>query len=398
MKRTRWCVALSLPLLQLVAGTEAMAVDWGGYLRAGPGSTKKNASRACYGLNGPALKYRLGNECDIYGEFTLTQAMQKNDVDYKVKLMSYIWNGQTDSADARFGLQQMMIEMRGVDFAPQTTFWAGKRFYARHDIHIVDQLITDLGGVGAGAEIPVFNGANLGVSYFKTDLPTPQTGMTSSESGNRLSMDLSKIAVNQDGTVRFVSSLTKGNYHEGTSGFSFSAQHDQEKFFGGVNTLWLQYAKGSAALTGNFGDLERPSGGHSFRVVDSVTWQVGALGGQALALWQSDRDPDVKTDSVSVGGRVSYALTRNFKLVNELGYSQKRPDNGTGTQKLVKYTFAPVISPGPDFWSRPELRLYVTTAKWNQAANQAAGPNGLTVLGNNETRGTSYGAQAEIWF
>ncbi|HUG25645.1 carbohydrate porin, partial [Piscinibacter sp.] len=44
------------------------AVDWGGYFRAGPGATKKDVSRACYGLNGPGLKYRLGNECDFYGE------------------------------------------------------------------------------------------------------------------------------------------------------------------------------------------------------------------------------------------------------------------------------------------------------------------------------------------
>jgi maltoporin len=83
---------------------------------------------------------------------------------------------------------------------------------------------------------------------------------------------------------------------------------------------------------------------------------------------------------------------------------QKKPD-GSGTQKLTKFTFAPTLSAGPGFWNRPELRLYVTTAKWNAAANDATDinpvtlqPVGLTGLNNGKTKGTSFGAQAEIWF
>ena len=53
--------------------TTASAVDWSGYFRTGPGASSKDVSRACYGLNGPGLKYRLGNECDFYGEFALSQ-------------------------------------------------------------------------------------------------------------------------------------------------------------------------------------------------------------------------------------------------------------------------------------------------------------------------------------
>jgi maltoporin len=76
---------------------------------------------------------------------------------------------------------------------------------------------------------------------------------------------------------------------------------------------------------------------------------------------------------------------------------EKKPD-GQETQKLAKFTFAPTLSTGPGFWNRPELRLYVTTAKWNSAANAAAGLAGLTGLSDGKTKGTSYGAQAEIWF
>jgi maltoporin len=135
--------------------------------------------------------------------------------------------------------------------------------------------------------------------------------------------------------------------------------------------------------------------------VESLAWQMGAFGGQAVALYgQHDKDDvngTAKFKEISVGGRGSFALTNNFKLVAEAGYMQKKPD-GSGTQKLSKFTFAPTLSAGPGFWARPELRLYVTTAKWNDAANAANGAGGLTGFGDNKTKGTSYGAQAEIWF
>jgi len=109
------------------------------------------------------------------------------------------------------------------------------------------------------------------------------------------------------------------------------------------------------------------------------------------------RATGLKTTSSTIGGRASYAMTKNLKLLAELGYSQKKPD-GAATQKLTKLTFGPALSTGPGFWNRPELRLYVTTAKWNDAANAAAGPLGLTGIGDGKTSGTSYGAQVEIWF
>jgi len=39
-------------------------------------------------LVGPGLKYRLGNECDIYGEFALSQGFKTEGVEYKALLMT----------------------------------------------------------------------------------------------------------------------------------------------------------------------------------------------------------------------------------------------------------------------------------------------------------------------
>lgn len=55
---------------------------------------------------------------------------------------------------------------------------------------------------------------------------------------------------------------------------------------------------------------------------------------------------------LSIGGRVSYAVTPHVKLVAESGYMEKRPD-GSATQRLAKLTFAPTWSTGPGFWTGP---------------------------------------------
>lgn len=368
----------------------AAAVDFGGYFRAGPGASKKDASRACYGLNGPGLKYRLGNECDIYGEFLLSHAMKADGVDYRASVMTNLHNPQTDTGTASVGINQMYVEGKGYDIAPDTTFWIGKRFYGRADVHIADTFYTNLSGVGAGADIPV-GPAKLGLGYFKTD-------QTSKNSGNRMNIDYSGIPVNPDGKLRLLGTFTHGNFTGGKSGAALTAQHTQDNFLGmgGANNAWLQFSQGSAGLDGNFGTLTAASDVKSVRLVESFTWQVGRVGGQAQAMWQGDRAAGVKTDSASVGARLSYAFTNNFKLLGEAGYSQKKP-NGSPTQTMTKFTVAPTLTTGPGFWNRPELRLYVTTAKWNAAANAAA-PGGVTGLNDGKTKGTSYGAQVEVWF
>lgn len=402
-KATQLKLKAALAATLLAATWPATAVEWGGYFRAGPGGAGKDASRACYGLSGPGLKYRLGNECDIYGEFALSQALKAEGVDYKATLMTNLYNPQTDTGDAKVGINQMFVEGKGYDIAPNTNFWIGKRFHGRTDVHIVDTFFTNLSGVGAGADIPVGIGT-LGLSYFHTD-------QDAKSSGNRLNFDLGGIEVNPRGKLRVLATVTQAQFGGGKSGVGLTLQHNQdirrlgavqqkdvfEELDEGGNTFWLQYAQGSAGLDGNFANLTAGSDVKSFRVVESISWQKGRFGGQAMAMYQQDQSTaGGKVVSTSIGGRGTYGFTKNFKLVGELALSQKKPD-ATAAQKLAKFTLAPTLSTGPGFWNRPELRLYVTTSKWNAAANAAAN-GGVTGLGDGKTKGTSYGAQVEMWF
>ena len=411
MKTIRSAAKHALALAAALVASQAQAVDFDGYFRAGPGATSKDAARACYNLGISGGHYRLGNECDFYGEFGLTQTGTTEGVAWKGKVMFNEYNNGTDTGDSASAFAQMYVEGKGFDIAPGTNFWVGKRFYGRKDVHILDTFFVRLDGVGAGADqIEIGGGAKLGLAYFSSDsfagFGDPGNG-ASTNPGNRFNVDVTEIPVNPGGQLRVTGTFTQGRYDnptdgKGTSGFGLSLQHTQDlKALGGGNTLWLQYAQGSAGLDGNFGTRNAESGVKKVRLVESVTWQLGAFGGQAVALigqqGQDTINGTPKFKELSIGGRASFALTKNFKLVSELGYMQKKPD-GSDTQKLTKFTFAPTLATGPGFWNRPELRLYVTTAKWNDAANAASGIGGLTGLGNGKTKGTSYGAQAEIWF
>ena len=103
---------------------------------------------------------------------------------------------------------------------------------------------------------------------------------------------------------------------------------------------------------------------------------------------------NVDTKDFSLGGRMSYALNRNFKLLVEAGTTSRKID-GSPDQRLNKVTIAPTLSVGPNFFDRPELRLFVTKANWNAAA---AAANATTFGQGGKTSRTLAGVQYEIWW
>ena len=196
-----------------------------------------------------------------------------------------------------------------------------------------------------------------------------------------------------------------GDFLYGGKGLGLSLVHNQKDFVmaGLKNSLFLQVATGHAGLNGQFYNLgdngaDAP-GAKSWRIVESVNWQSGPLGGQALVAYQSSKADGGPTDGVStkdfsLGGRVSYALGKNFKLLGEAGTTSRKIDGQEG-QRLSKLTFAPTLTLGPDFWSRPELRLYVTRVNWN---NAAAAANASSFGAGGRTSNTLFGAQIEAWW
>jgi len=389
----------------LFAANAAHAVDWTGYMRGGPAATSVSGkSRQCYGIG--ELKYRLGNECDFYGEFQLAQAMKADGVDFNAVLMTNYYSPQTES-NANYGVEQAYVEMKGVDIAPQALFWMGKR-RDRDDVHIVDTFFTNMSGVGAGVENIDVGFGKLGFSGYKNDTAAvyvdgQHIATTSGNNGvGRLHAQLYDIAVNPDGKLRVVLSYSKGDSQggvKGQSGYGLNFEHTQDKFFGGGNHIWVQFAQGSTDLNQGISDnAQHGSDFKGWRIVESPSWQVGSFGGQAIAMYQHNEAPNAsggKSNFWTIGGRGSWGITKNLKWLTEIGYSSLKPDGGS-SENVTKVTIGPALSTGPDFWKRPELRLYVTYADYNKAAAQDTANN--YGFPSNKTNAVSYGAQVEIWF
>ena len=111
--------------------------------------------------------------------------------------------------------------------------------------------------------------------------------------------------------------------------------------------------------------------------------------------YQTNKDDltGVNTKDFSLGGRGSYAFSKNFKMLTELSTTTRK---GAGAdQRLSKLTVAAALALAEDFWSRPELRFYVTKANWNQAAQLA---NAATFGAGGKTSRTLVGVQYEVWW
>ncbi|WP_280155890.1 carbohydrate porin [Piscinibacter sp. XHJ-5] len=382
--------AVDLSLEKL--GLEKVSLESRGYLRAGPGLTSRSDHHACYQLPGADFKYRLGNECDLYGEFLFTVAPKDHQGGPGLKLnyMPTVFDGTGDH-DQRYKTAQFYVEGSGFGFAPEASFWIGKRFHRGADVHIVDTYFEKLDGDGAGASLPLLGG-KLDLAYYHNG---PRDA---APAGHRLNAWLRDIPVNTGGTLNVLAGLTRGEGSNGKAGASLSVRHHQKLGETSDNNVWFQVAQGSGGLDGNFGDLTAGSDVKRWRLVDGYQFQLTPrFGGQAIAMI-GQRESDAGKETVtSLGGRVAYAFTRHFKVLGEVGIDRVKPEGGPA-RNLTKLTIAPTWSKGEAFGARPELRLFVTHASWNQAADAAAGAGGLAGLRDGKTSGTSVGLQLETWW
>lgn len=387
--------------------TTAQAVDWGGYARIGPGQKQNSGDgKRCFsggeggGLGSQAPGKggigRLGNECETYGEFALSQTMTAGGVSYKALLMTNFYapgSFPADDAGKTPKVNQLYIEGKGYDIAPNTTFWVGRRFYHRADVHMDDSFYVHGGlqdSTGAGADGIDVGVGSLGVAVFRKD-----DAAVGNNAGTLLNLDLQGINVNPGGKLRLVGSFSDFSGTGGESGFGLTLQHNQSGLFGGAdNTLWLQVAQGSTWLDMGFAGGTQGSDYKRWRIADSLAWLKGPLTYQTLLHYGHVEEPTttggtIESKTFSIAGRVAYAMTNNFKIQGELGFASTKPDNGD-KQNVTKLTIAPTLTVGPNYYDRPELRFYVSAFNMNDAYRNANGQS--------KKSKTAAGIQAEFWF
>jgi maltoporin len=431
----------------VVANQLAKGFEFHGYLRSGFGVNNKGGKMRKFQIPGGDWKYRLGNATGTYGEAMfvknwLNPGQKDTDPYFNTNvMMAYT----TDSAKVNdpdhehLTIRQAYAQMGNLDFAPGVSFWAGERYYRRHDIYAADFFYLDMSAYGGGVEdLPFIGQSKMAIAYLggsDNDVLLRNTGYIAKNSFDIRVYDI-PLPVGK-GTVWFAPSwVNGGNYtqtyrdssgQEQTSnyvypdakGYAVGVLHETKDFFGlcdGFNHFSLQYGRGTGADYKPYVKLDTDSNGAKtppqrlqqrwkFRITDSSVIQVSKKFSIApIFIYQRYNDGAIQSSQanaywVSAGFRPQYNLTKNFALVFDAGIDHVNSRQATANYagNLFKVGFAPTLTVDGLFFSRPQISAFVTYAKWTRGLRGLIGADGDNTAFN-DLHGMNAGIAVSAWW
>ena len=391
---------------------------------------------------------RLGDECDTYAEIALSQevfnkAKNKFTVNTLVAWGSAEgnWDKQGNSwqglgkggdragenGDSAWNGQRASIReaWAGYTLPMGAQIWAGKRFYQRKDIHILDFYYLNDSGTGAGIEnIPV---GNLGQAAFAVIKQQIDENGVNARDTYKIDTRWNGIPLWKDASLDLAmiwglpSTTDKQKEAAGTnpsesdlssnSGVILMAEYTQGNFFGGFNKLSVTYGTDGFAYAGvlnggnHLGDSYAPGDADSWgiRVIDwglieQDKWNLG------YSLMGAYKHADQAHWSHPNGHDYSFVIRPAYKWSNftstvfEAGYTVQKNTGWNGWANpdndhvdAYKFTLGQQFMPMTTFWQRPSIRFYVSYLGgdlMNKAYTHQDDHDG----------DVSIGAQAEAWW
>jgi maltoporin len=419
-------------------------IEIGGYFRAGYGRAEAGGPMVAFQAPGAASKYRLGNEAENYGELILskniyvkglfgldeagmhTRAALSGPI-ARVQLRLSFFNPYSEFGSASatsVGLPEAWAEVGNVlSFAPSTKFWAGNRFYRRHDIHVTDFFYWNVSGGGGGIEdIPLGPGhlalawigwgSTGGLSYVPGPDPANKAGFAKSTYDLR-AYDLPLLFGHVELGFAFAKASSGvdelGRKAPKSHGFAGTLVHTAKRFISddGVQKFTVQFGTGAArTFTAGFETVTLPegtfiqaeqNGDWRLRVTESFSANIGkhfSLG-PVLVFQQSREDsPESKQTWLSGGVRPIVHFTRYVSLALESGVDWVKDEALASEGVVGKITLAPQISFDGRWDSRPVIRMFVTQAFWSDDfVGSVGGPDYAT-----SKHGLTAGMQMEAWW
>lgn len=418
-------------------------VDITGYFRAGYGRDNQGGPQVAFQAPGALAKGRLGNEAENYGElaisknfylpgaFALNRIGSSNatpsvpEASFTVRISMYNpYQNYLDSTATGFGLAEAWGAIGNVsESQPNMNFWAGNRYYRRHDIHIDDFFLYNMSGGGGGVEdiqTPIGKVAlawiGIGSQSGFSDLPQPdpqnKAGFSKSNLDFRL-YDFNLIGGTGELGVDFSKSTSGkdalGNTAPNANGGSITFIHTAEKWLGedNLNKIYIQYGYGPAktftsgfeTYTVNGATYIRPDapGSYRFRVAENMIFESGQhFTMSPVLLYQLT---DYKRygglqNWFSAGIRPQAQFNNYFSLAFEPFYDYVDDHSTNIADSLFKFTIAPQVTLGRHFMSRPAIRAFATWAHWgNGFVGKIGGPDYAT-----SNNGWTWGVQTETWW
>ena len=445
--KANW-LPLSAAVALALSSVAASAVDFHGYFRAGAQASTQGGEVYCLGNGNIGHKVgRLGDECDTYAELTLNQEVY-NKANNKWTLNTLVAYGTTEGnrdlqgdswqgvgGDGPWNGQRLSIRELWTGYQTDAGYqiWAGKRFYQRKDIHLLDLYYLNNSGYGAGIEgidvgmgnlaFAVTKWANDGTSdynrnVYKLDarwngipvgplgnldasviyaLPFISEQQEANAAGNEranransgalVTLDLN-TAVNSDS----VNLLNHFVVQYGTNGFGYIGQngnHAGDNYTPDLDDTGVRVIDWGTLDAGNFG------------LGYSLIWAHVDNGDDhqaAGATWTTERSGWI----YSIVLRPEYKWTEFTRTTLELGYSAQKTNGNVADVKyedpdVYKVTLAQQFTPGKGFWTRPAIRFYVSYIGGDEfAEGWAVGYKNKNKDGDEHQ--ITVGTQVEAWW
>lgn len=373
-------------------------------------------------LGGSPAKYRLGNEVDTYVELEFAKKITFDNGAWSTfhYMLGHKDGGDTDceertpSTESWDATRQVFLEMGDLEFAPELTFWVGKRYYNRADIHLMDWYYRDMSGQGAGVQGINAGPGKLAAAFITKSRPDGAADINNSylpEIGQYTvkCYDFSYTGIKAGpGNLSFDLALYRGElgdtYPENAKGLYFDTTYNMGTFFGfaeGSSSLVLQYGEGlgqAASVTPwNFpyGDVKAYNESTLNRALAFGVWQfTPEFEMQPLIAYQKTETPSDATTYYTVGARPIYHFSKNFALQFEAGYQNIKADSASEASSIMQLSIAPTFTLDLGFYTRPQLRAFVTYADWKN--NGWVGD--WKVNTDPDGDGLNYGFQFEYWW
>ena len=343
------------------------------------------------------------------------------------------WNGQRLSLREAWAAYQMPSGIQ---------LWAGKRFYQRKDIHIMDFYYLNNSGTGFGVEsIPVANLGTASVAIIKHQVDAPfdaygwPEDKATNESYNSWKLDArwNGIPLWSDASLDIALIYAWQNLSDAqkqtaglraNNGFLAQLEWTQGNFFGGFNKMSLTYGHDALDYVGvlnggnHAGDNVVPYSekGNGFRLIDwgvieQPSWNLGYA---FLAAHRNTYDENHTEGGAQwahpTGNDYAFVVRPAYKwsdftsTVLEFGYTNQTSTDWNawantyrdGTKKsrvkATKLTLAQQWTPGSQFWARPSIRVFASWLSGDLLRYEYTGNT------KNDNHQVLLGAQVEAWW
>ena len=372
-----------------------------------------------------------------------------------------------------YAFREFWLNVKGIcSWDADANLWAGKRYYRREDIHTIDVYYFDISGMGAGIENLSVGPGKFHAAWLRQDDSTDYkwkddyVSVVKASDGKALgkpsAVSLDKIDLEYDlpvwdgGNLEFRTAFfiptrdSNDSYKKYTTaekefkgaqlytvelsqGYSLGWNKTVVQYFHGSNADW------SAWGTGNWLNYDGSSNkAHRWSIYNfgetHFTDSVGmfhvayatASDGYDNNVYSANYTAKKSDKAFQLVVRPYVKLTKMSRLYAELGWFAKYTKNynkkedgdyiyHTGTKHEgehgSKYTIAYALTPDAgNFWSRPELRFFVSYLRGCQGADISSNggtsdyqvkykdTNYVLSEGNSKKSNYVFGVQAEAWW